>query len=187
MIGTSDFKRGAKLIIDSDPYNVVEFEHVKPGKGNAFTRTRLKNLISGQLLERTFKSGDKFKEPDLDHRDMQYLYPEGNMHYFMDTKDFEQIALDEDLLKEALPYLKENLLVEVLFFNNKAINIEIPNFVELAVTYCEPGFKGDTAQGASKPATLEGGLVVSVPLHLKEGDLLKIDTRTGAYVEKINK
>lgn len=187
MIGTNEFKKGTKVLLDNAPYTVIEFEHVKPGKGNAFTRARLKNLMTGQLLERTFKTNEKFEQPHIENKEMQYLYPEGEMYFFMDNSNYEQIALDKKLIEDSLMFLKENIVVEVLFFNEKPINVELPNFVELPIEYCEPGFKGDTAQGATKPATLQGGHVVSVPLHLKEGDILKIDTRTGDYVEKVNK
>ena len=143
--------------------------------------------MTGQILERTFKSGERFEEPNLENREMQYLYPEGDMAVFMDNTNYEQLSLDSKMLGEQSKFLKENMEVVVLFFNEKAINIELPIFVELPIAYCEPGFKGDTATGASKPATLQGGHIVTVPLHLKEGDILKIDTRTGDYVEKVNK
>jgi elongation factor P len=187
MIETSDFKKNSKLEIDGFPFTVIDFEHVKPGKGNAFTRCRLRNLVTGQMLERTFKSGEKFKVPDIEAREMQFLYAEGNLLTFMDMKNYEQITLDDKVLGNDRKFLLDNLEVVVLFFNGKPINVELPNFVLVPIEYCEPGFKGDTATGATKPATLQGGHVVSVPLHLKEGDILKIDTRTGEYVEKINK
>ncbi|HVJ65243.1 MAG TPA: elongation factor P [Bdellovibrionota bacterium] len=187
MIEINDIKKNSKILIDGDPYTCVDFQHVKPGKGAAFTRCKLKNLKTGQLLERTFKSGEKFPQPDLEFRDMQFLYPEGLFYTFMDLESYEQTSVDEKLIKDQIPFLKENTQVQVMFFDGKPINIELPTFVELAITYCEPGFKGDTATGASKPATLEGGLVVTVPLHMKEGDILKVDTRTGDYVEKVNR
>ncbi|NCN27206.1 elongation factor P [bacterium] len=186
MIELNDIRKNSKVLLDSSPYAIIDFEHVKPGKGGSFTRVKMRNLITGQLLERTFKSGEKFGQPDLDHRDMQYLYPEGDMYHFMDTGNYEQLALEKSLLGDQIVFLKEGLQVTVLFFNGKPINIEIPNFVELAIEYCEPGFKGDTAQGATKPARLVGGHTVTVPLHLKEGDVLKIDTRTGDYVAKVS-
>jgi elongation factor P len=187
MIETNDFKKGTKIQIDSDPYSVIDFQHVKPGKGQSFTRCKLRNLKTGQQLERTFKSGERFPQPDIEFREMQYLYPDGPMLTIMDNQNYEQIAINQSMIGDQMKFLQENMAVGILFFEGKPINIELPNFVELPITYCEPGFKGDTATGASKPATLQGGHVVTVPLHLKEGDILKIDTRTGEYVEKINK
>ena len=186
MIDAGDLRKGSKILIDNVPYAVLEAEHVKPGKGSAFARVRIKNLSSGQLLERTFKM-ERFEEPNLDFRQMQFLYTEGDMFVFMDNENFEQISLTEKLVGESKSFLKENIVVGVLFYNEKPITIDLPTFVELAITYCEPGFKGDTATGGSKPATLQGGHIVNVPLHLKEGDVLKIDTRTGEYVEKVSK
>jgi len=185
MIESNDFKKNTKILIDKDPYTVVEFEHVKPGKGNAFTRCRLRNLKTGQILDRTYKNGEKFKQPDIDNKKMQYLYEDGSMLVFMDTQNFEQININSELLGKQIKFLKESMDVDVLFVDESPLNVEIPTFVELAISYCEPGFKGDTAQGANKPATCEGGHVCQVPLHLKEGDILKIDTRTGDYVEKV--
>jgi elongation factor P len=187
MIETSDFKKGVKLQIDGAPYTVIDFQHVKPGKGQSFTRCKLRNLKTGQQLERTFKSGERFESPNLDHRNMQFLYPEGDMLVFMDNENYEQLTIMAAMVGDQAKFLNENMEVGVLFFDEKPINIELPNFVELPITYCEPGFRGDTATGASKPATVQGGHVVTVPLHLKEGDILKIDTRTGDYVEKVNK
>ncbi|MBS1985800.1 MAG: elongation factor P, partial [Bdellovibrionales bacterium] len=169
------------------PFSVVEFEHVKPGKGSAFSRCRLKNLKTGQLLERTFKSGERFPEPNLEHRVMQYLYPDGDMYTLMDNENYEQLVIGKALLGDQSMFLKENMEVNVLFFDEKPLTVELPIFVELPILYTEPGFKGDTATGGTKPAKLQGGHQVAVPLHLKEGDILKIDTRTGEYVEKINK
>jgi elongation factor P len=187
MIEINDVKKNSKLIVDGFPYAIVDFEHVKPGKGNSFTRCRLKNLVTNQLLERTFKSGEKFPEPNIDHKVMQYLYAEAEMLYFMDLQNYEQIIIPQSLVGEQRPFLLENMECGILFYNDKPIQVELPIFVNLPIQYCEPGFKGDTATGASKPATLAGGHVVKVPLHLKEGDVLKIDTRTGDYIEKVNK
>ncbi len=187
MIEINDIKKNSKLLIDEMPYTVVDFEHVKPGKGSAFTRCRLRNLKTGQQLERTFKSGERFEEPNLEHRSMQYLYPEGEVFTLMDNENYEQTSISRSLIGDQANFLKENMEVGVLFFDEKPISIELPIFVELPIVYTEPGFKGDTATGASKPAKLEGGNMVTVPLHLKEGDILKIDTRTGEYVEKVNK
>jgi elongation factor P len=187
VIEINDVKKNSKLLIDGFPFSVVEFEHVKPGKGSAFTRCRLKNLKTGQLLERTFKSGERFEEPNLEHREMQFLYSEGEMLTFMDNENYEQLMISKPLVGTQAMFLKENMEVGILFFDEKPITVELPIFVELPIVYTEPGFKGDTATGATKPAKLQGGHTVTVPLHLKEGDILKIDTRTGDYVEKINR
>jgi len=187
MIETNDFKKGVKIQIDSDPFSVIEFQHVKPGKGQSFTRCKLRNLKNGQILERTFKSGEKFPQPDIEHREMQYLYAENEMLTFMDQETYDQVTVNASMIGDQLKFLTENMVCGVLFFEGRPMNIELQNFVILPIEYCEPGFKGDTATGASKPATLKGGHVVTVPLHLKEGDVLKVDTRTGEYVEKVNK
>ena len=187
MIDTNEIRKGVKIEIENQPFTVVDFQHVKPGKGNTFTRVKLKNLQTGQVLEKTFKSGERLEQPNLENHTMQYLYSEENIFHFMDSSNYEQITLNKSTIGNQSVFLKENLEVEVLFFNGKPINVELPVFAELVITYCEPGFRGDTATGATKPATLEGGHICKVPLHLKEGDKLKIDTRTGEYVEKINK
>jgi len=187
MIETNEFKKGAKLLIDKAPYSVVDFEHVKPGKGQAFTRCKLRNLATGQMLERTFKSGERFEQPNLEFKTMSFLYGDGEMYTFMDTTNYEQMSLGSKLLGDQAKFLAENMEVQVVLFDEKPISVEIPSFVVLKITYTEPGFKGDTATGASKPATVEGGHICTVPLHLKEGDMVKIDTRSGDYVEKVNK
>lgn len=187
MIETNELRKNVKVLIDSAPYVVLDAEHVKPGKGNAFTRCKLRNLKTGQLLERTFKNGEKFEVPDIMSREMQFLFQDGVLLTFMDNETFDQVTVNSELIGDQMKFMKENIVCSVLFFQERPINIELPMFVELPITYCEPGFKGDTATGASKPATLEGGHVVSVPLHLSEGDILKIDTRTGDYVEKVNR
>jgi len=186
-IDTKEIKKNVKLQIDSQPYTVIDFQHVKPGKGNAFTRCKLKNLMTGQVLERTFKSGETLEEPNVEFKAMQYLYAEGDMLQFMDNANYEQLSLQKNVLGDNAAFLTDNMEVSVLFYNEKPINVELPTFVLLPIEYCEPGFKGDTATGGSKPARLSGGHMVQVPLHLKEGDLLKIDTRTGEYVEKVNR
>lgn len=187
MIETNEFKKNVKILLDSAPFAIIDFEHVKPGKGQSFTRCKLRNLITGQQLERTFKSGERFPEPDIEFKEMQFLYPEGEMLTLMDTENYEQVTLNKKMIGEQVKFLKDDMTVGVIFFEGRPINVELPNFVELPIEYTEPGFKGDTATGSSKPATLKGGHVVTVPLHLKEGDVLKIDTRTGDYVEKVNK
>ena len=187
MLDTSGFKRNSKIELEGFPYAIVEFEHVKPGKGSAFTRCKLRNLITGQQLERTFKSGDKFPVADISSKDMQFLYAEEDLLTFMDVNDYEQVTIDKKTLGDSAKFLIDNMECEVLFYNDKPITVELANFVELAIEYCEPGFKGDTAQGGTKPATLVGGHTVTVPLYLDQDDILKIDTRTGEYVEKVNK
>lgn len=187
MYNTSDFKKGLKLLIDDEPYNIVDFQHVKPGKGNQFTRTKLKNLITGNNLERTFKSGEKFGVPDVEYKNMSYLYSDENSDYhFMDQTDFTQVQLNETDIDPKHLYLKENDAVTMLFFNERAIDIELPNTVALKVEQTDPGFKGNTVTNTFKPATMETGCVVQVPLHTNVGDVLKIDTSEGKYLERIS-
>jgi elongation factor P len=184
MYSTSDFRRGLKIELEGKPFIVVDFLHVKPGKGGAFVRTRLKNMETGQVLEKTFRSGEKIDRPDLVEREMQYLYQDTEGYCFMDNNNYEQIFIDEDHLGESKNFLKENTDVEVLFFNNKPIGIELPTFIELDVIQTDPGIRGDTATGATKPATLETGVIIQVPLFINENDKVKVDTRTGEYVER---
>jgi len=186
MIETSDFRKGLNLLIDGDPYTIVDFQHVKPGKGNQFTRTRLRNLLTGQNLERTIKSGEKFGEPDVIFKDMDYLYKDDNGFNFMDQSDYNQISMSQEMLGDMAKYLLENMKVKVCFFNDRAVGLELPASVNLKVTATDPGFKGNTVTGTFKPATLETGLVVQVPLHTNVGDTLKIDTRTGEYKERVS-
>ncbi len=184
MYSTSEFKKGLKIEIDGTPYIIVEFQHVKPGKGGAFVRTKIKNLVTGKVLDQTFRSGEKVQKPDLVEREMQFLYREGDSFHLMDNENYEQLALTAEQLGDAVLYLTENLNVKVLFFNQQPVTAEVPNFVELTVSQTEPGVKGDTASGGSKPATLETGAVIQVPLFINEGDRLKVDTRTGSYIER---
>lgn len=186
MYSTSDFKKGLKLLIDNQPYSIVDFQHVKPGKGNQFTRTKLKNMLTGSNLEKTFKSGEKFEVPDVMTRDCTFLYSDESGYNFMDKENYDQHTIHEDEIGENKNYLIENLEVTVMFFNDRAIGIDCPNTVKLKVTQTDPGLKGNTVTGGTKPATLETGLVVNVPLHINEGDTLKIDTRTGEYMERSN-
>ncbi len=186
MIQTSDFKKGLKLLIENEPYNLIDFQHTKPGKGNAFTKTKLKNLITGSNLERTFKSSDKFEIPDVEYKTVSFLYSDKTGYHFMDQVNYEQFALLEKDLSPKHLYLKENDEVTMLFFNERAIGIELPNTVTLLVTQTDPGFKGNTVTNTYKPATMETGCVVQVPLHTKIGDLLKIQTENGKYLERIN-
>lgn len=183
----SDFRKGLKLEIDGVPWVVVDFQHVKPGKGNAFTRTKLRNLMTGANLEKTFKSGEKFNVPDLVQKEMQFLYKDEGGFAFMDTGNYEQIQLSAENVGESANYLIENLTIYILFYNGKAIGLELPNSVTLKIVETDPGVRGNTVSGGSKVAKLETGAAVSVPLHLKEGDLIKVDTRTNAYIEKMNK
>ncbi len=187
MYETGDFKKGLKLLIDGSPYTIVDFQHVKPGKGNQFTRTKMRNLLTGSNLERTFKSGEKFEVPNVEFKEMNFLYKDDNGYNFMDQTSFEQIAIHQNEVGDASNYLTENLTVQIMIFNEKACGVEVPNAVHLRVVRTDPGLKGNTVSGGSKPATLETGLIVQVPLHINEGDLLRVDTETGEYVERVNK
>ena len=187
MYDTKQFRKGLKIEVEGVPYNIVDFQLVSPGKGGSFVRTRLKNMLTGAVLERTFKTGDKVDRPDLELHEFQYLYPEGNHYYFMNLANYEQVPIDDSVVGQGKIFLKENIVVQVLFYKGKPVGVELPTFVEITVIETEPGFKGDTASGAQKPAKLETGAVVNVPLFIKEGDILKIDTREGKYVEKVNK
>jgi elongation factor P len=187
MYQLSDFKNGMKVLFEDQPYTIVKFEHVKPGKGNQFTRCKMRNLLSGQNREFTFKQGEKFGEPDLATIEMQFLYKDDNGYNFMNQSNFEQVSLSEDEVGESKNYLIENLDCVLMYFNGKPIAVDVPNSVTLKVTKTDPNFKGNTVTGATKPATLETGHVVHVPMHISEGDMLKVDTRTGEYVERVNK
>ena len=185
---TNEFRKGLKVLLDNDePFTIVEFQHVKPGKGGAFVRTRLKSLVTGNVLDRTFKSGDKVEIPDMEEKEMQYMYKEGVNYYFMDVNTYDQLFVEEENLGDATNYLKEGLTINVSFYKGKAIGVDLPNFVDMVVTKTEPGMKGDTAQNATKPAELESGYVIQVPLFLEEGDMVKIDTRTGDYITRVSK
>jgi elongation factor P len=185
MYSTSEFKKGLKIELDGAPYIIVDFQHVKPGKGGAFVRTKLKNLLTGRVVDQTFRSGERVKRPDLMEREMQYLYREGNQFCMMDNETYEQLMLTAEQVGEARIYLIENQNVKVLWFNQQPVAAEGPTFVELAVTHTDPGLKGDTATGSTKPATLESGATVMVPLFISEGDRVKVDTRTGSYIERV--
>ena len=187
MHSTSDFKKGLKVMLDGVPFSIVDFQHVKPGKGNQFTRTKLKNMITGSNLEKTFKSGEKFEVPDMMTRDCTFLYKEDSGYVFMDKENYEQHIVSQAGVGDSSNYLTENLEVTVLFFNSRVIGVDVPNSVYLKVTQTDPGVKGDRVTGATKPATLETGHTVNVPLHITEGDTLKIDSRTGEYIERYNK
>ena len=187
MYSTSDFRKGLRIEIEGKPHIIVDFLHVKPGKGGAFVRTKLKNLITGNVIDRTFRSGEKVDIPDLQEKTMQYLYHAEDEFYFMDQETYEQISLSVDQLGENKGFLQEGITIDILFHNDKPIGVELPIFVELPVSKTDPGLKGDTASGGSKPATLETGTVVQVPLFIEEGDVVKIDTRTGEYIERVGK
>ncbi|MCP3164428.1 elongation factor P [Myxococcus qinghaiensis] len=186
VIDTSEFHNGMKIEIDGEPFVVVEFQHVKPGKGSAFVRTKIRSLLSGRVLQPTLKSGEKVGKPDIEEKDMQYLYVQGDDYYFMDKRDFEQTFISEKALGDAKNFLKENIDATILFWNGKAIAVTLPNSVDLKVVKCDPGVRGDTVSGALKPATLETGFEVYVPLFINEGDVLKIDTRDGGkYLTRV--
>ncbi|MBE5893939.1 MAG: elongation factor P [Lachnospiraceae bacterium] len=185
MISAGDFRNGLTIEVDNNVLQIVEFQHVKPGKGAAFVRTKLKNIKSGGVVERTFRPTEKFPQARIDRKDMQYLYADGDLFYFMDTETYDQVALNQDTVGDALKFVKENEMCKVCSHNGSVFSVEPPLFVELDITDTEPGFKGDTATGASKPATVETGAVVYVPLFVDMGDKIKIDTRTGEYLSRV--
>ena len=185
MISAGDFRNGITLEIEGNVYQILEFQHVKPGKGAAFVRTKLKNIINGGVVEKTFRPTEKFPAARIDRVDMQYLYSDGDLFHFMNTETFDQIALNADDIGDALKFVKENEMVKICSYNGNVFAVEPPLFVELEITDTEPGFKGDTATGATKPATVETGAVVSVPLFVEQGDKIKIDTRTGECLSRV--
>ena len=185
MISAGDFRNGITLEMDGNIYQIVEFQHVKPGKGAAFVRTKLKNIINGGVVEKTFRPTEKFPQARIERVDMQYLYSDGDLYHFMNVENYDQIALNEDAIGDSLKFVKENEMVKICSHNGNVFAVEPPLFVELEVTDTEPGFKGDTATGATKPATVETGAVVYVPLFVETGDKLQIDTRTGEYLSRV--
>lgn len=185
MVSAGDFRNGLTVEIDGNVYQIIEFQHVKPGKGAAFVRTKLKDIINSGVVEKTFRPTEKFPTARIERREMQYLYNDGDLYNFMDTENYEQIALSNDTVGDALKFVKENEMVKVCSYNGSVFAIEPPLFVELEITETEPGFKGDTATGASKPAVVETGASVSVPLFVNQGDVIKIDTRTGEYLSRV--
>ena len=187
MYETSAIRKGLKIEIDGEPYAVVDFQFVKPGKGNAFTRCKIKHLISGAVLDRTWRSGERLQPAALSERTMLFLYRDEEGFHLMDQQNYEQISMPAQRLQEEAPFLKENLEVQVLFFREEAISLSLPNFVDLTVTHTDPGVRGDTVSGARKPATLETGTVIQVPLFIEVGEVLRIDTRDGQYVERSKK
>ena len=184
MVSAGDFRNGVTLEIDGQVVQIMEFQHVKPGKGAAFVRTKLKNVINGGVVERTFRPTEKFPAARIDRVDMQYLYADGDLYNFMDNNTYEQVALNKDIVGDALKFVKENEVVKVCSYNGSVFSVEAPLFVELEITDTEPGFKGDTATGATKPATVETGAQINVPLFVSTGDRVKIDTRTGEYLSR---
>jgi elongation factor P len=184
-VDTSQFRNGLKLELDGEPFSIVYFQHVKPGKGGAFVRTKLRNLRTGRVLDRRFRAGERVELADVEERKMQYLYQDGDQLVFMDSESYEQTPFSAEQVGEARMFLKENLQVDVIFWRGRPINIELPAFITAVVTRCEPGIKGDTASNVTKPATLETGAVVQVPLFVKEGETVRVDTRSGEYVERV--
>jgi elongation factor P len=185
MISAGDFRKGITIELDGQVFQIVDFQHVKPGKGAAFVRTKIKNIITGGVLERTFNPTEKVENAHIETKEMQYLYNDGNLYYFMDVDTYEQLPLNHEQVEDALPYVKENMNVKIRFFKGNAFSVEPPNFVELQIVETEPGFKGDTATGAIKPATLETGAKINVPLFVNQGDVIRVDTRTGEYMERV--
>ena len=184
MVSAGDFKNGLTIQMDNNIWQIIEFQHVKPGKGAAFVRTKLKNIKSGGVVEKTFRPTEKCPQARIDRKDMQYLYEDGDLYYFMDTETYDQVALNSETVGDALKFVKENEMCKICSHNGSVFSVEPPLFVELEITETEPGFKGDTATGASKPATVETGATVAVPLFVNQGDKIKIDTRTGEYLSR---
>lgn len=185
MITAGDFRKGVTFEYEGNVFVVVEFLHVKPGKGSPFVRTTIKNVVTGQVLERTFNPTDKFQVAVIERKEMQYLYNEGDLYYFMDMETYDQIPLNYDQVQEAMKYVIENMMVSIQFYKGKAFSVLPPMFVELNIVDCEPGIQGDTSKAGNKPATLETGLVIQVPLFVNNGDRIRIDTRTGEYMERL--
>jgi len=184
-VSTAEFKKGLRIVFDGNPYTIVDFQHVKPGKGGAFVRTKLKHMRLGKVIDNTFRSGEKVELVDFEEKHMQFLYRD-DRYNFMDTETYEQVSLSADEVGDAREYLRENTEVDVLYIAGSPAGVELPNFVELAIARTDPGVRGDTAQGGTKPATLETGAVVQVPLFVKEGERIRVDTRSGEYFERVN-
>lgn len=184
MIMAGDFRKGVTVDIDGQVWSISDFQHVKPGKGAAFVRTKLKNVMTGAVLERTFSPTDKYPKAHIETREMQYLYSDGELYYFMDVESYEQLALNHDQVEDAINFIVENMNVTIRFYKDKPFSVAHPNFVELEVAETEPGFKGDTATGTTKPAILETGFKINIPLFVNQGDRIRVDTRTGEYMER---
>ena len=185
MISTSEFRNGTRLEIDGEPYYIVEFQHVKPGKGGAFVRTKLKGYRTRNVIDRTFRSGEKFQEPNLEEREMQFLYSGGDDYTFMDTSSYDQFTYSKSQLGDSTDLLKENTVAKILLYHDLPIGVELPIFLELKVVETDPGVRGDTASGGTKPAVVETGAIIKVPLYLESGEIIKVDTRTREYVERV--
>lgn len=185
MISTNDFRTGLTIELDGEVYQVIDFQHVKPGKGSAFVRSKLKNMRTGAVIDKTFNAGEKVPRAHIERREMQYLYNDGNDYYFMDMESYDQVGLNKEQLENTIKFLKENMTIQLLYFKGEPIGVDLPNFVELEVVETAPGVKGDTAAGGTKPATLETGAVVQVPFFINVGDVLQIDTRTGHYIKRV--
>lgn len=185
MISAGDFRKGNTFELDGNVFIIVDFQHVKPGKGAAFVRTKIKNVMTGAVLERTFNPTDRMPKARIETKKMQYLYSDGELYYFMDNENFEQLPLNKEQVEDALPYIKENDTVTIKFFKDAAFSVEPDNFVELKIIDCEPATKGDTTTNATKFATLETGVVVSVPMFIEQGEVIRVDTRTGDYMERV--
>jgi elongation factor P len=183
-VSTTEFKKGLRIVHDGNPYQIVDFQHVKPGKGGAFVRTKIKHMRTGRVIDNTFRAGEKVELVEFEDKHMQFLYRD-ERYNFMDTETYEQVSLSAEEVGEARLYLKENTEVDVLYIDGAPVTVDVPNFVELTITKTDPGVRGDTAQGGSKPATLETGAVVQVPLFLNEGDVVKVDTRSGDYLGRV--
>lgn len=184
-IGMSELKKGLKIEIEGIPYRIVEYQHVKPGKGAAFVRAKIKSFLDGKVIEKTFHAGDKCEEPNLVEKTMQYLYHDGDTYQFMDTENYEQIALNDAQVGDSSKWMLDGMSVQILFHNNKAISVDVPQIVELKITETAPNFKGDTSSAGKKPATLETGAVVQIPFHVLEGEVIRVNTETCEYVEKV--
>ena len=184
---TSDIRKGLKVMLDGNPFTVVEFQFIKPGKGAAFTRTKLKNLLTGGVIERNLRSGEKLEPANVETKSMQYLYKEGDSFVFMDTSTYDQVHIPDETIGDDARLMPEQIVVEVLFFNERAVGVTLPNFIEQKVLATEPGFRGDTATGVTKPAQISTGASINVPLFINEGDTIKIDTRTGEYIERVGR
>jgi len=181
---TSDFRKGLKILHNGQPFVIVDFQHVKPGKGNAFTRTKIRNLQTGAQLEVTYKSGDRVDDPEIEEKVMRFLYKEGDTFHFMDNKTYDQVEIPAEQVGDGAQFMLPEMDADIVFWKGRAITVEIPAHVQLKITYCEPGVKGDTATNVTKPATLETGAIIAVPLFVGEGDTVKVDTRTGEYIER---
>ena len=187
LMDIGEIRKGSKVVFEGDPWVVIEYLFVKPGKGQALYKCKMKNMVNGTIIDRTYRSGEKFEKADLEEHRMQYLYADGDEFHFMNNESYEQVALTSDQVGDASHFLYENLDVDMLFYNGGPIGLTLPNFVELEITQSDPGIKGDTASNTTKPATLSTGYEVQVPLFINEGEWIKVDTRTGAYVERVKK